>query len=80
MLRDILLNLTPHQRDVIVLWRILYYPKKLSSNEIVKISGYKKHFVCKTLKTFNKDCKMKLAQHSWENDIKDAIRSYYCGS
>lgn len=79
MLTKELLKLTPKERDVIFLWRILSRPKILTAEEINAQCGYHSlTFIRKTIKKYNHNCRIKLEIYKFNKDIEDAITSFFC--
>ena len=81
MLKRELLKLTPEERDVIFLWRVIDYPKTQTPDEIVNCSVHKKDFVLITIKKFNRNCKAKLEakclEIQFKKDLIHEIESFF---
>jgi len=78
LIRKELLNLTPKERDVIFLWRMLYYPKILSTDEIIKAAkGHRPEFIKKTIKKFNINCRLKLEIYQHNKDLERVFKSFF---
>ena len=73
-----LLKLTPKERDVICLWRIISYPRTLTAEEIRILStGHSTRFIRKTITKFNKNCRLKLELHSLQKNLDAAFGLYF---
>lgn len=78
MIKKELLKLTPKERDVIFLWRIINYPKILSTDEIIKAAkGHRPAFIEKTIKKFNTNCRLKLEIYQHNKDLERIFKSFF---
>lgn len=79
MIKQELLKLSPEERDIIFLWRILYYPKVLTAEEINKCSTHKVEVIQTTVQKFNRNCRLKLELYDHQKDLYKAMESFFCG-
>jgi hypothetical protein len=80
MLKKELLKLTPEERDVIYLWRILSYPRTLSVEEIQKVaSAHSVEFIENTIKKFNYNCRLRLEVYQHNKNLGQAFGLIFLG-
>lgn len=78
MIKKELLKLTPQERDVIFLWRVLPYPDKLTIKEIASQSTHDELFIKETITKFNHNCRIRLETKQFEQKLKDLLESFFC--
>lgn len=73
MIKSELIKLSSAEIHVIFYWRILRFPKILTSKEISDLTNFQEDYIIDTIKKFNKNCRLKLELLKTLDDIKDAV-------
>jgi len=72
------LKLTPSQRDILFVWRVLYYPKKLTAKEITACTCHDKKEVESVIKEYSRNMRLKLEQCEIEKILKEILGEIFC--
>lgn len=78
MLKKEILRLSPQQRDVIVIWRILFFPNIITVEEIHNLAPcHSIDFIRQAIKTFNSNCRAKLEFFDMQKTLKTAMEEIW---